>query len=86
MQATKKFVNVDRFEVETVLNRAYHMVVEPNGCRPVQYSSICLQGPWKEYSPTRGLGSGLVSLVPYLGDALGMVGIIKKVEIVVPNL
>ena len=45
-------------------------------------SSTCLQEPRKEYSPTRGLGSGLVSLVPYLGDALGVVGI-KKVRTLV---
>ena len=49
-------------------------VVEPNGSRPVQHSSTCLQEPRKEYPPTRGLGSGLVSLIPYLGDALGVAG------------
>ena len=36
------------------------------------------QEPRKEYSPTRGLGSGLVSLVPYLGDAPGVVGTWKN--------
>ena len=44
----------------------------------VQHSSTCLQEPRKEDPPTRGLGSGLVSLVPYLGDALGVVGIKKN--------
>ena len=54
------------------------MVVEPYSCRPVQHSTTCLQEPRKEYPPTRGLGSGLVSLVPYLGDALSVVGNYKK--------
>ena len=61
-------------------NRAKHRVVEPNGCRPVQHSYTCLQEPRKESPLNRGLGSGLVSLVPYLGDALGVVGTIKNIS------
>ena len=41
-------------------------------------SSICLQEPRKECSPTRGLGSSHVSLVLYLGDAPGVVGTWKN--------
>ena len=40
----------------------------------------CLQEPRKEYPPTRGFGSGLVSLIPYLGDALGVVGKKRRTE------
>ena len=44
----------------------------------MQHGSTCLQEPRKEFPPTRGLGPGLVSLVPYLGDALGKVEIKEK--------
>ena len=44
----------------------------------LESSQTILQEPRKEYSPTRGLGSDLISLVAFLGDALGVVGIKKK--------
>ena len=34
--------------------------------------------PSKEYSPSGPFGPDLVSLVPCLGDALGVVGVLKK--------
>ena len=62
--------------VEVLEKKSYLLgVVEPYGCRPVQYSSACLQVTRMEYPPTRVLGSGPVSLVPYLGGALGVVGL-----------
>ena len=44
----------------------------------LESSQTILQEPRKEYSPTRGLGSDLINLVAFLGDALGVVGIKKK--------
>ena len=49
----------------------------------MQHCSTCVWEPRKEYPPTRGLGSDLVNLVPYLGDELGVVGIIKKLLCIV---
>ena len=54
------------------------MVVELDGNRPVQYSSTCSTGTQGRVLSSWGLKSGLVSLVPGLGDALGVVGINKK--------
>ena len=56
------------------------MVVERDGKRPVQYRSTCSTGTQGRVLSTWDLRSGLVSLVPGLGDALGVVGINKKEE------
>ena len=47
------------------------------GNRPVQYSSTCQSGSQLRVLSIWGLGSVLVSQVPYLGDTIGVVGIKK---------
>ena len=49
-------------------------MAEPTAIGQCKSSSTCIQEPRQEYSPTRGLRSGLVSLVPHLCDTLGVVG------------
>ena len=52
------------------------------GSRPVQYSSTCQSGTQSIW----GHGSGLVSQVPCLGNAIGVVGVIKNLLLGVRNL
>ena len=52
--------------------------MELTGSRPMHNSSTRLTGTQCLVFSPWGLGSGLVSLVPGLGDALGMVGDIEK--------
>ena len=52
----------------------WHRVVELTGIRPVQDGSTCSTGTHFSVPSFWGLGSGLVSQVPCLSDALGVVG------------
>ena len=63
-----------------------HGVVELIGNRPVQYSSTCQSGTQYRVLSVWVYGSGLDSQVPCLGDAIVMVGILKKFfKLVLPN-
>ena len=62
---------------------SWHRVVELTGNRPVQGGSTCFTGTQCRVPTIWGLGSGLVSIVPCLGDALGVEG--EKMKYQVPN-
>ena len=54
------------------------LVAGLTGNRPVQDSSTCQSGSQFRVLSIWGLGSGFVSQVPCLGDAIGVVGEFKK--------
>ena len=59
---------------------SWHRVVELIGSRPVQNSSTCQSGTQYRVLSIWGCGSGLVSQVPCLGDAIVVVGILKNMS------
>ena len=52
--------------------------MELRGTRPAQICSTFLSGTQQRVLYVGGLGSGLVSQVPSLSDAIGVVGVRKK--------
>ena len=60
--------------------QSWHRVVELTSNKQVQHSSTCQSGTKHRVLSIWGRGSGLVSQVPCLGDALVVVGVLKKVK------
>ena len=63
-----------------MLDKVTHGVVELKSNRSVQNSSTCQSGNQSRVLSSWGLGPGLVSQVPYLGEALGVVGVKKRLN------
>ena len=63
-----------------MLDKVTHGVVELKSNRSVQNSSTCQSGNQSRVLSSWGLGSGLVSQVPYLGEALGVVGVKRRLN------